>query len=87
MVKRIASPTTRTGPTSSSISLKKGDEVVGAAAVPATSEELVFITSDAQLLQFPAASVRPQGRSAGGMAGIRLAQGAEVIFFTSVDPR
>ncbi len=36
------------------------------------SEDLVFVTSDAQLLRFAASAVRPQGRSAGGMAGIRL---------------
>ncbi|MEO7007463.1 MAG: DNA topoisomerase IV subunit A [Terrimesophilobacter sp.] len=65
------------------IGLKKGDEVIGARQ-SGEDEELLFITSDAQLLRFPAASVRPQGRSAGGMAGIRLAQGAEAIFFTSV---
>ena len=36
----------------------------------------MFITTDAQLLQFRAAAVRPQGRPAGGMAGIKLAAGA-----------
>ena len=67
------------------IALKPGDEVVGAAQ-GTDAEELVLVTSDAQLLHFPAESVRPQGRSAGGMAGIRLSAGAEVIHFTSVDP-
>ena len=38
--------------------------------------ELVFVTNDAQLLR-PAASVRPQGRSGGGMAGIKLGIGAQ----------
>ncbi|MEO9151281.1 MAG: DNA topoisomerase IV subunit A, partial [Lapillicoccus sp.] len=51
------------------ISLKEGDRVVGACEIPSDSWDLVFITSDAQLLHFPAAAVRPQGRSAGGMAG------------------
>ena len=51
------------------------DEVVG--AVELESPNLAFITSDAQLLRVPAGSVRPQGRSAGGMAGVRLAAGAE----------
>jgi len=46
----------------------------------------VFITSDAQLLRFPAASVRPQGRPAGGMAGIRLAAGASAIWFGAIGP-
>ncbi|HEX9034465.1 MAG TPA: DNA gyrase C-terminal beta-propeller domain-containing protein, partial [Streptosporangiaceae bacterium] len=48
---------------------------------------LVFITSDAQLLRFDASSVRPQGRAASGMAGIRLAPRACVIWFGVVDPR
>lgn len=67
------------------IALKDGDEVVGAAHAP-DAEELVFVTSDAQLLHFAAEAVRPQGRSAAGMAGIRLSAGARVIHFGSVDP-
>jgi DNA gyrase subunit A len=46
----------------------------------------VFISSDAQLLRYPASLVRPQGRPAGGMAGIRLDDGARVIWFGVVDP-
>ena len=45
------------------IALKPGDEVVGAVDVVAEDAELVFITSDAQLLRMPASSVRPQGRA------------------------
>lgn len=67
------------------ISLKSGDEIVGVAQ-GSDAEELVFITSDAQLLHFSAESVRPQGRSASGMAGVRLSKDAVVIHFTSVDP-
>jgi DNA gyrase subunit A len=66
------------------IALKDGDRVAGAAQLPGTDAELVFVTSDAQLLRFPAAAVRPQGRAAGGMAGIRLAAGAEVVWFGAV---
>jgi DNA gyrase subunit A len=62
------------------ITLKDGDSVVGA-AVATDSDELVFVTSDAQLLHFSAANVRPQGRPAGGMAGINLDERAQVIFF------
>jgi len=62
------------------IRLDPGDEVVGACA-PADDDELVFIASDAQLLHFPAGGVRPQGRSGGGMAGIKLAAGARVVWF------
>jgi DNA gyrase subunit A len=67
------------------ITLKAGDRVVGAAQLSGESDELVFITSDAQLLRFPASSVRPQGRAAGGMAGVRLSAGASVVWFGAVD--
>ena len=66
--------------------LREGDDVVGAVELRDGSEDLVFVTSDAQLLRFPASSVRPQGRAAGGMAGIRLSPGARVAFFGAVDP-
>jgi DNA gyrase subunit A len=68
------------------IALKEGDRVVGAVQLADEDSELVFITTDAQLLRFPASSVRPQGRGAGGMAGIRLAPRASVIWFGAVDP-
>ena len=67
------------------IRLDDGDRVVGAAEV-SEGAELVFVSSDAQLLRFPASSVRPQGRPAGGMAGIRLGAGQQVVFFGAVDP-
>jgi DNA gyrase subunit A len=67
------------------ITLKDGDRVVGAVQLAAESDELVFITSDAQLLRFAASSVRPQGRAAGGMAGVRLASGTSVVWFGAVD--
>jgi DNA gyrase subunit A len=63
------------------ISLRPGDRVVGAVQLSEESAELVFITSDAQLLRFPASAVRPQGRAAGGMAGVRLSSGASVVWF------
>ncbi|MEU7075448.1 DNA topoisomerase IV subunit A [Streptomyces narbonensis] len=68
------------------ITLKDGDRIVGATELRSGEEDLVFITSDAQLLRYPAAQVRPQGRPAGGMAGIKLTEGAEVLSFTAVDP-
>ncbi|MEV2248420.1 DNA topoisomerase IV subunit A [Streptomyces sp. NPDC049970] len=68
------------------ISLKDGDRIVGATQLRTGEEDLVFITSDAQLLRYPAAQVRPQGRAAGGMAGVKLTAGASVLSFTAVDP-
>ncbi|NIH85136.1 DNA gyrase/topoisomerase IV subunit A [Amycolatopsis granulosa] len=66
------------------IGLKDGDEVVGAAWLTGGEETLAFLSSDASLLRFPASLVRPQGLKGGGMAGIKLAGDAEVVFFGAV---
>ena len=63
------------------IRLDDGDEIVGAVELVDDGVELVFVTSDAQLLHFPASTVRPQGRAGGGMAGIKLASGQRAIWF------
>ncbi|MEV8632236.1 DNA topoisomerase IV subunit A [Streptosporangium sp. NPDC051023] len=68
------------------IGLKEGDTVVGAVELTSEDHDLVFITSEAQLLRYSASNVRPQGRPAGGMAGVRLDGGAQVIWFGVVDP-
>ncbi|WP_154096627.1 DNA topoisomerase (ATP-hydrolyzing) subunit A [Microbacterium testaceum] len=83
VVKRVAATELGTKDEIEIISLRDGDRVVGAAPA-GDNAELVFIASDAQLLRFEASSVRPQGRSAGGMAGIRLSDGARVIDFAVV---
>ena len=70
------------------IALKEGDIVVGAHASGherADDLELVFVTSDGQLLRFAASGVRAQGVTSSGMAGIRLAEGARVVCFAAVD--
>ena len=67
------------------ISLKDGDEVVGAVELTTGDETLCFITSDAQLLHFGAGGVRPQGRGGGGMAGVRVASGQQVAWFGAID--
>lgn len=61
------------------VSLSDDDAVVATASTHADDDRLVLVTSDAQLLHFPASAVRPQGRGAGGMAGIKLADGSRVI--------
>ncbi|NJQ01967.1 DNA gyrase/topoisomerase IV subunit A [Streptomyces zingiberis] len=68
------------------ISLREGDAIAGAVELRTGEEDLVFVTSEAQLLRYPATQVRPQGRAAGGMAGVKLPDGVEVIFFGAVDP-
>jgi DNA gyrase subunit A len=66
------------------IRLEAGDRVVGAVELTTIQAELVFMTNDAQLLHFPASAVRPQGRSGGGMSGIKLGIGASVVYFGAV---
>ncbi|MEU8345233.1 DNA gyrase/topoisomerase IV subunit A [Actinomadura meyerae] len=68
------------------IGLKEGDRVVGAVQLLSEEQHLVFITTDAQLLHYAASLVRPQGRAAGGMAGIKLGAGASVLWFGALDP-
>jgi DNA gyrase subunit A len=85
VVKRVATGGWPSKPDFEVIALKPGDEVVGVAQGGDT-EELVFVTTDAQLLHFAASAVRPQGAAAGGMAGINLSAGAKVLFFGAVDP-
>jgi DNA gyrase subunit A len=67
-----------------SITLKDGDEVVGAGPAPDDDDQLVFITRAGQLLRYAASLVRPQGRTAGGMAGVKVAGDDAVIGFSAV---
>ncbi len=86
VVKRVAPDVPSSADSWSVIRLDDGDRVVGAVELVDDDAELVFVTSDAQLLHFPASVVRPQGRPAGGMAGVRLADGERVVHFGAVDP-
>jgi DNA gyrase subunit A len=61
------------------IRLEDADVLIFGADLITGDEELIFITSDAQLLRFAASLVRPQGRPAGGVAGINLSSGARVV--------
>ncbi|WP_084037852.1 DNA topoisomerase (ATP-hydrolyzing) subunit A [Demequina sp. NBRC 110053] len=64
------------------IALKEGDRVIGAAPAP-DGAELVFVSDQAALLHFEAtqSSARPQGRTGGGIAGIKLPDGVLAVFF------
>jgi DNA gyrase subunit A len=86
VVKRVAPDYPQNAAEFDVISLKDGDQVIGAVQLPDERHDLVFITSDAQLLRFGADAVRPQGRAAGGVAGVRLSAGATVTWFGTVDP-
>ena len=67
------------------ITLKDGDRVVG--AVQLSSERTTWCSSPAtpSCCGSRAASVRPQGRAAGGMAGVRLSAARPVVWFGAVD--
>ena len=67
------------------INLDGDDRVIGAAVAP-DGGDAVFVTSSTQVLHFPIAGVRPQGIGAAGVAGINLAEGDKVLFFSVVDP-
>jgi DNA gyrase subunit A len=86
VVKRVAPDYPQNAAEFEVIALKDGDRVVAAVQLTDEAQDLVFLTSDAQLLRFGAAAVRPQGRSAAGMAGIRLASRARVVWFGAVGP-
>ncbi|PRB42924.1 DNA topoisomerase IV [Arthrobacter sp. MYb23] len=66
------------------IALKDKDSVLAVEPAQEDNVDLVFVTRQAQLLRFSASNVRPQGRTAGGMAGIKLAADDEVIHFGTV---
>jgi DNA gyrase subunit A len=71
------------------ITLKPKDKVVGVVALSskcAESFDGIFVTTDAQLLRFNLNLVASKGMTAGGMAGIRVADGNEVILFTCYEP-
>lgn len=60
------------------INMEGTDRVVYAGACPDDSQ-FVMVSSDAQLLRTPADKVRPQGRNAGGVAGMSLKENTLVI--------
>src|SRR5487761_367432 len=60
VVKRVTPDYPQTATEFEVIALRDGDRVVGAVQLASEEQDLVFISSDAQLLRFGAASVRPQ---------------------------
>lgn len=66
------------------ISLRDGDEVVGATWLTDGAESLTFVTSEASLLRYSTGLVRPQGLRGGGVAGVGLSGDARVVYFGAV---
>ena len=63
---------------------RTSDRVIGADVAEDDADQLTFITAGAQLLHYAAELVRPQGRTASGMAGIKLTGSDQVIGFCVV---
>ena len=60
------------------ISLNKGDELL-AVRKTTVSDEILIVTKNGQAIRFLEKDVRPMGRSASGIHGIRLKKGDEVV--------
>ncbi len=60
------------------IKLKPGDSVVAACSAP-DGVDVLAVASNAQAMRCEAASVTLQGRGAGGVSGMKLADGATVV--------
>jgi DNA gyrase subunit A len=84
VVKRVLPDWPPRGDSLDLLALRPGDELVGGAELVDGAEDLVLFSSTGDLLRFPASLVRPQGRSAGGMAGMRLDAGATIVGFSAV---
>lgn len=78
IIKRLDPKTVPTRFPAEIISLDN-DAVVAAFLAP-DDASLVLVTNDAQLLRTPAAKIRPQGRAAGGVAGMKLTDNVVVAF-------
>ena len=80
MVKRVIHDVPATAGDWNIIRLDQGDYLVGATQVADDQGQVVLITDDAQLLRFKFSVLRAAGRPAGGVAGIKVASEARVIF-------
>ncbi|WP_296181138.1 DNA topoisomerase (ATP-hydrolyzing) subunit A [uncultured Mobiluncus sp.] len=78
IVKRMRPDYPSTQDRFSIINLEGTDQLVYAGACP-DEAQIVMISTDAQLLRTPAHKVRPQGRNAGGVAGMSLKEHTQVI--------
>ena len=86
VVKRVGYDVPNSANEWSIIRLDDSDAVVGSTQVTGDSGQVVLISDDAQLLRFDASDVRATGRGAGGIAGLRLGEGAKVISGVVVEP-
>ncbi len=65
--------------------LGAGDTVIGA-AVTRGDDQVVLCTRDGKAIRFKEANVRSMGRTAGGVRGVNLRKGDEVVGMSVIDP-
>lgn len=75
-----------TRPGQPAMKLKDGDSLV-AAFEASDGTDVIMVSSDAQALRTSAGNISVQGRTAGGVAGMKLAKGATVVGAGPVGPR
>ncbi len=67
------------------ITLDEGDSLIGT-CVTTGRDEIMLGTRNGHSIRFPEGQVRPMGRSAGGVTGIKLRAGDEVVDMVIVNP-
>jgi DNA gyrase subunit A len=67
------------------ISLDDDDELIGACRTNGR-QEVIIASSDGKSIRFPEEQVRPMGRSAGGVRGMRLRAGDSVVGMEILSP-
>jgi DNA gyrase subunit A len=63
-----------------------GNDELGWARLTSGDDDIIIVTEQGQALRFNEKSVRPMGRTAAGVHGIRLAKGDQVTSMTIVQP-
>ncbi|MBW6431613.1 DNA gyrase subunit A [Patescibacteria group bacterium] len=68
------------------IGLSKGEQLIWVRVTNGT-EEIMMVTEDSQAIRFNEKEIRPMGRSARGVRGMRLRKGDRVIGMDSASPK
>lgn len=85
IVKVLDTATLTKNPDCDIMKLAAGDEIICAAPV-ADDSVCSIVTSNASVLSFDLKAVRPQGRTGGGVAGIKLVKGAKAVAAAITSP-
>ena len=86
--KRTPSPSLpRTGVSGlRALNLREGDSLIQVRMVTSDDEEILMATEKGKAIRFKVSDVRPLGRTATGVKGIKLAKGDSVVAADTVGP-